>query len=117
MKKSSGGDAKFSCGCLLLVIALGVAGGLVRNAHRETITAKVVDKAIKRSDRDHDKYLIYTDHETLEDEDSLLNGKFNSSDVYGQITAGHTYRFEVIGWRNPFFSIYRNIISVQEVAN
>lgn len=57
------------------------------------------------------KYLIFTDAETFENTDSLLALKFNSSDVYGAIQIGTTCSFTVTGFRIPFFSMYRNILS------
>lgn len=57
------------------------------------------------------KYLIFTDQETFENVDTWLALKFNSSDVYGSITEGATCEFTVTGWRIPFLSWYRNILS------
>lgn len=59
------------------------------------------------------KYLIFTDREVFENTDSLLRLKFNSSDFYGRIKVGQTCDFTVIGWRIPFFSVYRNIIEYE----
>lgn len=58
------------------------------------------------------KYLIFTDNETFECTDAMFVGKFNSSDMYGNIQKDSTYRFKVVGWRIPFLSSYRNIIKV-----
>lgn len=58
------------------------------------------------------QYLVFTEDETFECEDSLYHGKFNSSDVYGRIKPGR-YRMRVEGWRIPLFSVYRNIIEAQ----
>lgn len=57
------------------------------------------------------KYLIFADGETFENTDSWLALKFNSSDVYGYIQKGQTCDFQVTGFRIPFFSSYRNILS------
>lgn len=58
------------------------------------------------------KYLVYTSGGTFEDTDSLLSGKFSSSDLYGQLIDGQSYTFEVRGWRVPVFSHYPNIIRI-----
>lgn len=58
------------------------------------------------------KYLIFTDQETFENVDSWLALKFNSSDVYGSIVEGSTCEFTVTGFRVPFLSWYRNILTV-----
>lgn len=62
-------------------------------------------------------YLVYTDKEVFKLEDSLIFGQFNSSDIYGMLTEGKTYKFKVIGWRIPFLSMYRNIIGIYSVDN
>lgn len=59
------------------------------------------------------KYLIYTDHGTYENTDSLLKGKFNSSDMYGSICVGTKYTAHVRGVRAPFLSWYKNIIEIR----
>ncbi len=62
-------------------------------------------------------YLIYTDKEVFKIEDSLIFGQFNSSDVYGMLAEGVTYKFKVFGLRIPFLSTYRNIIGVYSTDN
>lgn len=59
------------------------------------------------------KYLIFTDREVFENTDTILFLKFNSSDIYGAIQPDHTCEFRVVGWRVPFLSWYRNIISAR----
>lgn len=95
---------------LIIILAIFILPVCVRN----TYTATVTDKGIKRAD-DTDKYLIYTDIGTFENTDELLCGKFNSSDIYGRIRVGDTYEFTVIGFRIPFLSAYQNIIEVKHI--
>jgi len=81
----------------------------------EEISIKVTDKerVVKGSgDSVSSKYLIYTTGETFENTDCLARFKFNSSDIYGSINAGQTYKVVVYGWRVPFMSSYRNIVKV-----
>lgn len=59
------------------------------------------------------KYLIFTDTETFENTDSWLALKFNSSDVYGKLEKGQKCNITVTGFRIPFFSSYRNILSAE----
>ena len=59
------------------------------------------------------KYLIFTNNEVFEDTDSWLFVKFNSSDIYSKLQIGSTYKVKVTGWRVPFLSWYRNIISIK----
>lgn len=55
-------------------------------------------------------YRVYSDCGTFTVEDNLFLGKFNSADTYGAIEDGQTYDFDVIGWRNGFFSMFPNIL-------
>lgn len=57
------------------------------------------------------KYLVFTDEGTFQVSDSLLIGRFDSSDVYGRFREDRTYRFDVYGWRSPFLSMYPNVAS------
>ena len=65
----------------------------------------------------HSYYLVYTDKEVFKIEDSLIFGQFHSSDVYGMLTEGETYKFKVFGLRIPFLSTYRNIVGVYTTDN
>lgn len=58
------------------------------------------------------QYLIYTTGGTFKDTDSLIAGKFSSSDLYGQLQTGHTYTLEVRGYRIPIMSEYPNILRI-----
>lgn len=100
-----------------LVIAL-VIGAVVTypialiNSKRE-VTITVTDKQrVCESGGGSCKYLIFTDKGTYKDVDSFLFQKFASSDLYGNLKVGETYRVERTGWRIPFFSAYPNIVKV-----
>ncbi len=81
----------------------------------KTYTVTVTDKDVKNSSYDS-KYLVFTKLENGETkvfsvEDSLFKWRWNSSDVYADISVGETYEIEVIGWRIPFLSEYENIMT------
>jgi hypothetical protein len=61
------------------------------------------------------RYLVFTDSETFQVDDSFLFWRFNSSDIYGQIREGQEYSCRVAGWRVPFLSMYRNILELREL--
>ncbi len=63
-----------------------------------------VEKAERVFEADSSRYLIFTKAETFEDTDSIVFLKFNSSDLYGRIDQGKTYRAKVAGLRIPFLS-------------
>lgn len=73
-----------------------------------------VDKAERVVDGNSSRYLIFTENETFENTDSIAFFKFNSSDIYGRIDEGKTYKAKVSGTRVPFLSWYRSIIEIQE---
>ena len=75
----------------------------------------VQEKTVKNTE-ESSYYLIYSEEgEVFKNVDGLFHGKFNSSDIYGQLKVGHKYHAKVYGWRMPFWSAYRNIITVKEV--
>lgn len=63
------------------------------------------------------KYLVFTDEGTFENTDSLLRGKFRSSDHQGFLQEGQSYNATVYGWRIGVFSSYPNIVDAQPVAS
>ena len=84
---------------------------------RDEVVGTVTEKVVKRYDKS-DKYLIFVKKdngatEVLENTDTLLEGKFNASDMYGSIKVGKKYRFKVYGWRSGCMSWYKNITKVQ----
>ena len=98
-----------------ILIAVFVIIGIVGYTNStDYIVVKVTDKQSVVSNN-HNKYLIFTDKEVFENDDSILFGKFNSSDFFNEIKMGETYGFKVVGWRIPFLSAYRNIIEIRKI--
>lgn len=114
-------DMLLGAGTLILifiVIACIVGSCVYTEGNKRQITVTVTDKGIKNY-KEESKYLIYGKDEdkqivTYEIEDSLMQGKFNSSDIYGSIEVGKKYTFEIVGERNEFLSMYPNIVRVLE---
>lgn len=94
-------------------LALAAAAFNLPHLCRETVTATIKDKEVKRY-KDKDRYLIFTDKGVFEDTDSWIELKFNSSDLYGKLERGKSYNLRVYGWRMPFLSKYRNITRAKE---
>lgn len=103
-------------GVIVIVCALVALPIYYVKGTEETVSV-VIESKERISDRggSESKYLIFTNEETFENTDSLLNGKFNSSDIYGQLKEGGSYECKVYGWRIPFMSSYRNIVECKEV--
>lgn len=104
------------CLTLLVLIAIGLVVGVVQLGTTRVETATVQSKERVCSDRDDCRYLIFTDRGVYENTDTLLFGKFNSSDIYGELKPGHTYRLKVNGWRVQVTSSYPNILAVEGEA-
>lgn len=101
-------------GLFILLFVIGISFEGIRNTNRDTITAQVVKTERVCASQEICKYLVFTDKGVFENTDSLLNFKWNSSDIYGELKAGETYTFNVYGWRVPFLSMYKNIVSVEK---
>lgn len=105
----------FAAGVTLLIlvaIALSI-GNATHVTHR---TCHVTDKdRTSGSARGQSDMRIYTsDCGVMHVGDSLLSWTFHSSDTYGSIHAGHTYRLTARGWRIPFLSLFPNVVGAEE---
>jgi len=58
------------------------------------------------------RYLVITDKETFVCENSMLNFKFNNSDIFWRIQKDSTYTFEVAGLGKTMITEYRNILNI-----
>lgn len=90
----------------------------VPRAYRGSVTVLIKDKERINYEDDGQtlsKYLIYSDDEVFENVDDWFYLKFSSSDIYGQLNEGETYKLWLSGWRIQIFSSYRNIISIEKV--
>ena len=87
--------------------------------HVREVTITVTDKGIKNQGKSG-KYLIYGKDENgktmvVEITDSLLNFRFNSSDLYANIEVDKTYKCLIKGYRINIFSIYPNLYKIEEI--
>lgn len=100
--------------CLPVCIAgiLNPLIGIYLKEQEITITVKHKERVVSK---ETSKYLVWSEDETFENRDSLIKGKFNSSDLYGELEKDHTYKCKVYGWRVQFLSWYRNIVECKEV--
>ena len=82
---------------------------LIKDKQISTETEKDTKKVVST-------YLIYTDHGVFRNDDAGWHLKYNSSDFYGNLDVGKTYRLKVYGWRIPIFSMYPNIVRMDVVT-
>lgn len=115
---SSHRSSQLGCGILAVaVLGLGSVGvyGLYEALNpTKDVTVTVTDKVVKNSKNDS-TYLIFTNKGVFEDSDSLVNGKWNSSDLYNELKVGKSYTLHVRGIRNHVLSWYPNILTVKPV--
>ena len=106
---------------VMIIICLFTSCGhtIDRNSNEREVVGTVTEKTVKRTDN-QDKYLIFVEVEgedevqVFEITDNLVEGKLNSSTIYGNIKIGETYTFTIKGSRNEMFSWYPNISKVEK---
>ncbi|MEU7911370.1 hypothetical protein [Microbispora bryophytorum] len=120
MNSDNDSPAVVGCGCLVLVLIAVVMAGI--GIYKATSTGRVETATIESKERVCEsrsscRYLVWTDQGVYEDTDALWSLKFDSSDIYGALQVGHTYRLKVNGWRTQLTSSYPNILAIEgEVA-
>lgn len=103
----------------VLIVGIGGCNALYQYGTKGDVTIKVTGKeriVTGSGDTTSSKYLVWGTHEngrveTFENTDAWLQGKFSSSDLQGKLNEGETYDAKVYGWRIPFLSQYRNIVT------
>lgn len=104
---------------LCVAVVIGISAATSFNDTEYTVT--VTDKE-RVNDGDSSYYLVFTEDKNgnvfvFQNEDNLLRGKFDSSNIQGELEIGSTYDIVVVGYRVPFLSMYQNIIEVGSTEN
>ena len=106
---------------IILVLSIGYEAIFSFNDTEYTITVTDKERIYEGSgDTSSSKYLVFGDDDNgnslvFENTDCFIRGKWNSSNIQGQLKEGNTYKVTVVGYRVPFFSMYQNIIKIEEV--
>ena len=106
---------------IIVIICLFTSCGhtIDRNSNKREVVGTVTEKTVKKIDT-QDKYLIFVKIEgedeiqVFEITDNWVEGKLNSSTIYGNIKVGETYTFTIKGSRNEMLSWYPNISKVEK---
>lgn len=104
---------------VVIIFLLASCHTIDRNSNKRDVVGTVTEKTVKRSN-EQDKYLIFVEIEgedevqVFEITDNLIEGKLNSSTIYGNVKVGETYTFTIRGSRNEIFSWYPNISKVEK---
>lgn len=104
---------------VVIVILVVVISSCVSSFNDHQYEVMITEK-YRVNDGDNSKYLVLGTDESgnvlvFENTDNILRGKFDSSNVQGQLTEGGTFRLTVVGYRIPLFSWYENIIKIDEI--
>ena len=105
---------------VILVLSIGYEAIFSFNDTEYTITVTDKERIYEGSgDTSSSKYLVFGDDENgnalvFENTDCFIRGKWNSSNIQGQLKEGNTYKITAVGYRISFFSMYQNIIKVEE---
>lgn len=110
-------------GLFILVITILIADNAIFNFNDTDYTVTITDKDRIYSNNGKNassKYLVFSDDENgnslvFENTDCFIRGKWNSSNIQGELKEGHIYKITVIGYRVPIFSMYQNIIKIEEI--
>lgn len=103
------------------LIAAGLIGGIIymiswENTTGTSASCVVKDKTASSKSKGGTDYRIYTENcGVLSVGDDMFKGKFDSADRYSAIEIGKSYTFDTVGWRNPFFSDFPNILTSKVV--
>lgn len=106
---------------VILVLSIGYEAIFSFNDTEYTITVTDKERIYEGSgDTSSSKYLVFGDDDNgnslvFENTDCFIRGKWNSSNIQGQLKEGSTYKVTVVGYRVSFFSMYQNIIKIEEI--
>lgn len=104
---------------LVIVVAFAILGDIFMSFNDTKYTVTITDK--ERTHSENEKYLVFAEDSdgnvmVFENSDSFLRGKWDSSNIQGELKVGNTYEVTVIGYRVPLFSWYENIIAIKEIS-
>ena len=106
---------------VIYVLSIGYDAIFSFNDTEYTITVTDKERIYEGSgDTSSSKYLVFGDDANgdslvFENTDCFIRGKWNSSNIQGQLKEGNTYKVTVVGYRVSFFSMYQNIIKIEEI--
>lgn len=106
---------------IIVVLAIAVIVSVFTSFNDTEYIVTVTDKE-RVVDGESSSYLVFTEDEqgnvmVFENTDNILRGKWDSSNIQGQLKVGNTYKVVVVGYRVPFLSMYQNIIEIEGVVN
>jgi len=104
---------KITIVAIILIIFGSIVYSVSYHNSVDEVSVTVVDKERINTTKSG-KFLIYGQDEVFENTDSYVFLKFTSADLQRDLIVGETYTVKVAGWRIPFLSMFRNIITVED---
>ena len=103
----------------VIVIAAALTLSVITSFNDTEYIVTVTDKE-RITSNNSSEYLVFTEDEqgetiVFENTDNILRGKWDSSNIQGELKIGDTYKIIVVGYRIPFLSMYQNIIEIEGV--
>ena len=114
---SSSDDGPKLLGCLGILAIAGACVFFIGSCQQFHGTRSTVDVVVQKREYVKPNYLIYTDRGVFAINDSVLHGQFDSSDKYGSMVEGKSYRISTYGYRWPVMSWYPIILTIEEVTD
>ena len=104
-------------GIIVLLMIIGISAATSFNDTEYTVTITDKERVVES---DSSYYLIFTEDQNgevlvFENADNIFRGKFDSSNIQGELKIGCTYNITVVGYRIPFLSMYQNIIEIEHI--
>jgi len=101
----------------LFIVAFDTADAMSINYVEATVKDLVSQQNISGSKDNmttNFRYIVITDKETFIVENSILNGKFDNSNLFFRLEKDKKYKFKVSGFGKGFLTDYRNILSYSQ---
>ncbi len=101
----------------VILMAIGITAASSFNDTEYTVTVTDKERVVQN---DSSYYLVFTEDENgevlvFENTDNIFRGKFESSNIQGELKIGCTYNITVVGYRVPFLTMYQNIIEIEHI--
>ncbi len=99
---------------VLFGIVVCILAGLYSYFIPDTIMTKITDAQMTMV---HGKFMIATEDRPFVNYDAKYRLKFNSGTIQNEAIRlkGKVVKLRKYGWRLPFFSMYENVVKIEEV--
>ncbi len=113
MKSKKGSVEVWVIGIFLILLAISLVYNVIYAFTSGSESITIEEKWVKYKG-DKAKYLVSTTNDQVfEISDTWIKGRWDSSNLYAKLKEGQTCKLETQGWRFPFLSDYKNIITAE----